>query len=178
MPRIFVGLASLNTLALLATFAIGLVSEGRANVTADTSLSDAQRNFTLHLFGGLSASLITLLVHSLVLTYFIGTGRWVQEVVKAYRLPESMWSESRGLKMKALPFILLSILLVIATATLGAATDRGMLDHTFHLALAVLAVACNLWSYVWEYQAIEGNGQLIARIMDEVNRMRRDRGLS
>jgi hypothetical protein len=178
MARIFVGLAVLNTLALGATFAVGLFAEGRADLTAETPLSEAHRYFTLHLFGGLFSSLITLLVHSLVFTYFIGTGRWVQEVVKAYRLSESIWNESRGLKLKALPFILVSIALVITTATLGAATDRGMLDSTIHLALAVLALGCNLWSYVWEYQAIEANGNLITGIMAEVTRMRQQRGLS
>ncbi len=177
MSRIFVGLASLNTLALVVTFAVGFMTEGRAHVTSETPLNAAQRLFTLHLLGGLFSALITLLVHSLILTYFIGTGRWVQEVVKAYRLPSEFWQRSRGLKMQALPYVLTSILLVIATAVLGAATDRGMLDHTIHLMMAVAVIAFNLWSYFWEYLAVEANGRLIAEIMSEVTRMRRERGL-
>ena len=95
MTRILIGMAGLNSLVLLATFAVGFVCEGRAHVSADGALTTAQRMFTMHLLGGLSAALLSLLLHSLVFTYFIGTGRWVQEVVKAYGLPGSIWEDAR-----------------------------------------------------------------------------------
>lgn len=177
MSRILIGLGSLNALVLLVTVAVGFLSEGRANVTLDLPLTESQRYFTIHLISGLSAALLTLLLHSLIFTYFIGTGRWVQEVAKAYRLPESFWNQSRKLKLQALPFILGSILLVIAAVTLGAATDRGMLDPNLHLAVAVLAIAFNGWSCVTEYRAVSANSELILRIMEEVTRQRRERGL-
>jgi hypothetical protein len=170
-------LASLNTIVLLMAFAVGFLSEGRVNVSPGVPLTDAQRMFTIHLMAGLSAALLTLLLHSLILTYFIGTGRWVQEVVKAYRLPESLWEQSRRLKSRALPYILGSILLVITTAILGAASDRGLLDRNIHLALATLAVGFNLWSYFAEYHAVVANSELINQIMVDVKRMRRERGL-
>src|SRR5262245_33333993 len=117
MSRILLGMAGLNSALLLLTFAVGFVSEGRANVRPGVALTDTQRLFTVHLVSGLSAAMLTLLLHSLVFTYFIGTGRWVQEVVKAYDLPQSLWARSRALKMRALPFVLGSIGLVIATST-------------------------------------------------------------
>ena len=177
MSRILIGLASLNSVVLLMAFTVGFLSEGRANLTPAGPLSAAQRMFTIHLISGLSAALLTLLLHSLIFTYFIGTGRWVQEVVKAYQLPETFWRKSRTLKMQALPFILGSILLVMTAAILGAATDRGLLDRNIHLALAALAVGFNFWSYLAEYRAVVANSELITHIMDEVNRIRRERGL-
>jgi hypothetical protein len=164
-------------MVLLMAFTVGFLSEGRVNVSPGVPLSDAQRMFTIHLIAGLSAALLTLLLHSLIFTYFIGTGRWVQEVVKSYRLPESLWNQSRRLKSSAFPFILGSILLVIITAILGAATDRGLLDRNIHLALASLAVGFNFWSYVAEYHAVVANSELINQIMNEVTRMRSERGL-
>lgn len=177
MSRILVGLASLNTIILLMAFTVGFLSEGRVNVSPGVPLTDAQRMFTIHLIAGLSSALLTLLLHSLIFTYFIGTGRWVQEVVKAYRLSESLYATSRGLKSRAFPYILGSTLLVITTAILGAATDRALLDGNIHLALACLAVSFNFWSYLVEYQAVVANSALITDIMSDVTRMRRERGL-
>src|SRR5262245_36460233 len=118
MSRILLGLAGLNSAILLLTFTVGFLSEGRAQVQPELPLTEAQRMFTVHLMSGLCAALLTLLLHSVVFTYFIGTGRWVQEVVKAYGLANSIWARARVLKMQALPFILGSIGLVIATATM------------------------------------------------------------
>ncbi len=177
MSRILVGMASFNALVLLAAFSVGFYCEGRVQVQAGSSLTDSQKLFTYHLLSGLSATLLTLLLHSLIFTYFIGTGRWVQEVAKAYQFPEPFWERSRELKRKALPLILVSIMLVITVATLGAATDLGMLDSNFHLALAVLAIGCNFWSFFREYALVRANGEIITQIMTEVKRMRRERGL-
>jgi hypothetical protein len=177
MSRILLGLAGLTGIILLLSFTVGFACEGREYVHADVPLTPAQRLFTVHLLSGLLASLLSLLLHSLVFTYFIGTGRWVQEVVQAYGFPGSIWERARALKMRALPFILGSILSVIAAATLGAATDRGLLDRNAHLVAAVLAVGCNFWSYLREYQVVAANNQLIIEIMEQVNRKRRERGL-
>ncbi|MBI3466061.1 MAG: hypothetical protein HY000_23855, partial [Planctomycetes bacterium] len=112
------------------------------------------------------------------LTYFMGTGRWVQEVVAAYRLPESLWDQTRRLKQRTFPLVLGGILLIIGTAALGAATDRGLIDRNLHLAGAVLAISFNFWGYLREYVAIRANGELLDQIMGEVTRMRRERGLA
>jgi hypothetical protein len=177
MSRILLGMAGLNTILLLVTFGVGFVCEGRAYIGPDASLTATQRMFTFHLLGGLAAALLSLLLHSLVFTYFIGTGRWVQEVVKAYGLSGSLLENTRALKIRALPFILGSVLLVIATATCGAATDRGLLDRNVHLIIAVCAIAVNFWSYLREYQVVVANNQIIVDIMAQVTQMRRELGL-
>jgi hypothetical protein len=177
MSRILLGLSGLNTIVLLGTFTVGFLSEGRARVQPDSALTEAQRIFTLHLFGGLAAALLTLLLHSLVLTYFIGTGRWMQEVIKAYSLPATPWERSRALKIQALPYILGGILSVILAAVLGAAADVGRIDRNYHLVIATVAVAFNFWSYVREYRVVAENGDLISGIMDDVKRIRTERGL-
>ena len=178
MSRIFISLALLNAGALVATFTVGFLCEGRANVSADMPLTVSQQRFAFHLFAGLFTAVLTLVVHCLALTYFMGTGRWVQEVVAAYRLPETLGNQARLLKQRTFPFVLGSILLIIGTAALGAATDRGLIDRNLHLAGAVLTISFNFWSYFREYVAIRANGELLDKIMGEVNRMRRERGLA
>lgn len=174
MPLIFLGLACLNAVALFVTFSLGFFTEAGPALGPNTSLNHAH---DVHFLAGLITAVFTLLVHSLAFTYFLGTGRWVQEVVGAYRLPGSMFERSRSLKSRTFPFILGSMLLVIAATTSGAACDRDMLRPTFHLALAVLTVAFNLWSYLFEFRTIRANRNLLEQIMEDVKRMRQERGL-
>ena len=177
MARIFVGLAALNTAFLLATFTIGFFAEGRQELAGGDADAAALWPFTVHFLLGLFTTLLTLLVHSLAFTYFIGTGRWVEKVVASYMLPKELWSQSRNLKMRALPAFLGSVFMVLLATILGAAVDRGLLDGTLHMAAAMLAILFNLWSYLREYRALLANGGLIDHIMAEVKRMRAERGL-
>jgi hypothetical protein len=177
MSRIFVGLAALNTGFLVATFTIGFFAEGREGLASGSADAAALWPFTVHFLLGLFTTLLTLLVHSLAFTYFIGTGRWVDKVVSCYSLPRDLWNQSRSLKMRALPAILGGIFLVFAATMLGAAVDRGLVGSTLHMTVAMAAILFNLWSYLREYRALSANGGLIDYIMGEVKRMRRERGL-
>ena len=46
----------------------------------------------VHFLLGLVTTMTTLLVHSIAYTYFLGTGKWVKEVVRVYRMPD--WVEA------------------------------------------------------------------------------------
>ena len=47
--------------------------------------------YIVHFYLGLGTALGILLVHCLIFTYFLGTGRWVKEVGLAYGLPDERW---------------------------------------------------------------------------------------
>ena len=81
MARLFRTLAILNLLALLLTFAVGAFSRFGADRTGELYLT--------HFLLGLFTAIGTLLVHCLIFTYFLGTGRWVKEVGLAYRLADT-----------------------------------------------------------------------------------------
>ena len=82
MTRIFTTLAAADALALVAAFCVGWWSK-LSHGAVDTGVSI----YLLHLLLGLFAGLTTLLVHCLIFTYFLGTGRWVKEVALAYAMP-------------------------------------------------------------------------------------------
>src|ERR1700730_2455229 len=109
MPRISTALATLDGLALLATFVLGIISR----------LNDAV--FLVHFNLGLFTAIGTLLVHCLIFTYFLGTGRWVKEVGLAYALADDDLPRlTRELKRATFPPALLAMLVTIATAAAGA----------------------------------------------------------
>src|SRR5207248_1389620 len=83
MTRIFTTLALTDSLALLVTFALGCWSKFGGGVRDETTSV-----YLLHFLFGVFTGIGTLLVHCLIFTYFLGTGRWVREVTLAYDLPD------------------------------------------------------------------------------------------
>ena len=83
MTRIFTTLATFNALALLVTYGVGWLSWQRGSVR-----HAEDPTYLVHFILGLSTAVLTLLVHCLIFTYFLGTGRWVKEVGLAYDLPD------------------------------------------------------------------------------------------
>src|SRR4051812_25945912 len=110
MAQLFLILAGLNTLALVATALFGLLSK-----FVDHDL------YVTHFALGLFSAIGTLLVHCIIFTYFLGTGRWVKEVAQAYRLPDApFYKRTRVLKRSSFPPALAAMLITIGTAAAGA----------------------------------------------------------
>ena len=144
--------------------------------------ADAQREVTWHFFIALGAALLALLVHAVALTYFMGTGRWLEETSEAYNLGPETRRENIRLKYRALPGMVVCILLLIATVALGAVADPAS-DVQFgsavlvHFSLALATVTGNLLASWMEHVAIARNGRLVEEVVERVTQIRRERGL-
>jgi hypothetical protein len=155
MQQIFLVLAVADATLLLITFALGLfVPSGQGGLVHD-----------LHFLVALLTMVATLMVHGVVYTYFIGTNKWVKEVVRVYQLPASSEHQSKQNKRRAFPFILWGMLLIGVTAWLGAAADtiRGF-GGLWHMIAAVITLAFTFAAFAFEYRAISSQ----ARLIDEV----------
>src|SRR3989442_609330 len=98
MTRIFTTLAALLMVALLATFGVGLYC---MSLELSVYKNDV---YLVHFTLGLFTALGTLLVHCIIFTYFLGTGRWVKEVGLAYALPDMPYPKlTRELKRASFP---------------------------------------------------------------------------
>ncbi|MBW8883863.1 MAG: hypothetical protein JF612_03605, partial [Planctomycetia bacterium] len=71
-----------------------LGSARSAAVAADAEFRDPRSRMTLHMLLGAAAALVTLLVNSITVTYFIGTSRWCKEVCEAYGLSAALAERS------------------------------------------------------------------------------------
>src|SRR5713226_2281106 len=99
MTRIFLTLASLNALGLLASFLLGVTSMLRDGVK-----NPSDPIYQIHFLVGLFTAIATLLVHCIIFTSFLGTGRWVKEVGLAYSLPDANYPRTtRELKRTVFP---------------------------------------------------------------------------
>jgi len=179
MEQVFTRAALFALGLLAATACLGLWRGDLHGVTDPAVL----RWGTVHRLTGVLAALVVVLVNSLTVTYFIGTGRWCREVVEVYGLDDRFVARSAKLKRSAFPFAMAGMLAIVAIVALGGAADpaagrKGSRDWvTWHLVgglgLAGAIAAC----FQAQLPAIRGQHALIDDVMDEVRRVRLDRGL-
>ncbi|HLW68865.1 MAG TPA: hypothetical protein VKS79_26375 [Gemmataceae bacterium] len=173
MVRIFSVLAIANGIGLLASFGFGL-----ASMRAGGLNNPGDQRFLIHFLCGLFTAVATLLVHCLIFTYFLGTGRWVREVTLAYDLPdEPLYKTTRELKRKTFPPALFAMLITIATAAAGAGRQMQDWPYQIHLFGAILAILINAWACIVEYRSLRRNEEILAGVYREVDRVRAERGL-
>jgi formate hydrogenlyase subunit 3/multisubunit Na+/H+ antiporter MnhD subunit len=182
MRRIFLTLTIFSTLLLIGAFVLGLAIGDPRSVSAAT-----RKLMSYHLLSSVAALIFATLVHAVLLTYFMGTSRWMEEARLAYKLDTRWNTENRRLKYRTIPLMTACLLLLILNIPLGAmAVDRGnwtlpggheLSPSHFHLAFAVLTIIVNLAVNVLEYRAIRRNSELIGEVVQEVRRIRLEHGL-
>ncbi len=182
MSRIFLTLSFAGTALVGIAFYLGLCID-------DPTVRDraVQAAVSRHMLIGLVALVSVALVHAIVITYFMGTGRWIEETSTAYKLSDELHKRNQSLKYRVMPGMTGGILLLVATGALGAAADPaspvdfngwlGMTSATIHLIVGCATVAANVAVHVHEFRSIEQNGELITEVLDEVRRIREERGL-
>ena len=186
VQRIFLSLAVFSTLLFIAAFVLGLAIGADQHAPTQTAWAGLRN----HSLTALAALVFVALVHAIVLTYFMGTGRWIEETSHAYRLPEAWMGESRSLKYRTIPAMVVSLVLVILTGASGATlttVDPGssvdfrgwgqLSATTIHFLLSATTLGFNVLVNLWEYLAIHRNNVLIQKVLQEVRRMREERGL-
>lgn len=147
-------------------------------------VNEAQQHVRLHILLGILAAVVTVLVQSVGVTYFIGTGRWCKEVVETYELNPEWVQRANRIKRRSFPWAMLGIGTVLAIASFGAAADPGTLSETTakwvtpHYWLGIigtLVIGGCLW---FQAVSIASNQQVIEGILDAVRDVRERRGLA
>lgn len=147
------------------------------------ALTVASGRLRLHLLMGVLAALVTVLVNSIAVTYFIGTTRWCREVTEAYDLDQSLFAESNALKRKSFPWAVAGILLILIIIALGSMADPNVSGRastnwrTPHYMVALFATAFIAWSFFVQLNNIAGNHAVINKLLDAVRQIRSDKGL-
>src|SRR5262249_22700550 len=130
----------------------------------------------VHLLFSFITVIVVLGIHSIVYTYFIATGKWAQEVVAAYQLPDWINAQAKKNKRRAFRFIMWSVIAIAVAAWLGAAADTQSLSYVpSHLGFAALAIAFNLGSFIVEYGVIVSHVRLLTELKDRADRLREAR---
>ena len=182
VKRIFLTLAAVATILLCISLVLGL------NVGDATQLDPAiQSKISTHMLVGLGALTFATLVHAITLTYFMGTGRWIEETSNAYSLGADYHTRNQKIKYGMLPGLSVCVLLLITTGALGAVADPatpmsldgtlGLTGAQIHFGFAVLTAIANLVTNFSQFVAINRNSNLVEEVLTEVHRIREERGL-
>jgi hypothetical protein len=172
MTRIFLSLAVLDGAFLIASFLLGVASKLQDGIHTGAQI------YWVHFLVGLTAAIVNLMVHCLIFTYFLGTGRWVKEVKLAYELPDEPWPRlTRELKRRVFPPALFAMLFAIATGAAGAAAHVQLWPWPVHASLASLTLLVNFWAFALEYSCLKTNAQVLDQVLVEVDRIRLQHGL-
>jgi len=183
MNRIFLPLGSLSVIFLVITFVLGLQID-------DPKVLDkaVQAGVQTHFLSALASLCFATLVHAIVFTYFMGTGRWLEETSTAYHLAATPYEESQKIKYRVLPAMVACFLLLITTGAFGAAADPGspvqfqgwlgLSPATWHRTAAIITLVANIGAHFIEYLALFRNGEIIEGVMTEVRRIRVEKGLA
>jgi hypothetical protein len=178
MTRIFLTLTVIGNLLLAGTFLLGMNIDDAGSLT-----ETARHQVTWHFLTALGSAMLAMAVHAIALTYFMGTGRWIEETTAAYKLGETARKANIRLKYRVLPGMIGCILLIIVTGAFGAIADPASNSQMpsaplIHFSLAVATLLANLFVSTLEWSAIEQNGKLVDGIVVEVRRIRAEHGLA
>ena len=185
MNNIFKVLASFAILFVLATGALGFSLRGFDIRDKDDVLG--QRLATIHRLSGVAAAITVVLCNSIVVTYFVGTSRWCKEVSETYELGSTFTRRSTIIKRRTFPLAVANMLIAVGIIALGGAGDPAGTFHgapppgltwtNLHFMGAALGLCFIAWASLAEYGNIEANQAVIADVMQEVKRIRTERGL-
>lgn len=179
MEKMFAWVATFAVALMVATAGLGLWI-GDLHGQTDPAIL---RWGTVHRLSGVLAALVVVLVNSMSVTYFIGTGRWCREVVETYSLPASFIARSKQIKRASFPFALIGMLSVVVIVALGGAADpaagrQGSADWVTPHLLGGIGLA-GLIAFCFQAQRLRIRQQqgLIADLLAAVYEVRRSRGL-
>ncbi len=182
MPRIFATLASLSLGLYAAALVLGL-GIGDLYESPEDQIESIVAWKGTHLLTGAAAALAVVFVHSIVVTYFIGTNRWVKEVSETYRFEGRELAQSTLLKRKTFPWCLMGMLAVVTVGALGAASDPGTGRSgtesvaIFHLFAALSGLAFVGYTYYRAWNNIMAHQAVIEGILSRVAEVRAEKGL-
>jgi hypothetical protein len=153
-----------GTLLALAGFLLTSV-QGFVVATHLAQASPAARFLvTKHVAYAIPTVLLSLFSQSMVIFFFIGTGRLVKDEVAGFAEPDrrAVLGVLRDFKRRTSPPATFALLSAIAVFVLGGAAHTKALPSWVHLTASLTAVATHFWALGAEWSAFLENGRLMA----------------
>lgn len=118
---------------------------------------------TRHVGYAIPTVLLSLFSQSMVIFFFIGTGKMVKEQTGGLPEPEraAILAAVRRFKMQTSPPATFALFAAITVFVLGGAAHTRALPPWVHLGAALAAVATHVWAFLAEWRAFAENNRLM-----------------
>ncbi len=117
-----------------------------------------------HFVMGIASGIFVCFVHSIVLVYFLGTGKAIKEQMELQNWAEEPYERSRKIMGQSLMPATAGIVLVIIAAFSGGFSLIQVADPDVHMLIAACGIMGQIPVYARQWTLIRENG----RLMDEV----------
>lgn len=152
MNRVFTAAAFADILLLTVTAVLG-------------TMVDGTRLFGQHFSLALFASLLTVLIHVVVFTYFSATGRMISQAVCIGHLDRAPMELVRHLKGRVIRWVAASVGTIVLVGSLGATCAGDPAWRWGHTAAALLAITVNTVAFCVEHGYILENRKLMTAVL-------------
>ena len=127
---------------------------------------DGEHGVARHWQVALWTVLLVLMAHTLVMFYFLATGKQLKTVMQSSgrEVNRAHLSDLRLIKNKVFPWIMAALFSTIATFVVGGGVLVGAVPRLVHFLLAIVAGMSNLVGVVLEIRYIERNRRIIQAI--------------
>ncbi len=153
-----------GTLLALAGFLLTSVQGFAVAAHLAATAPAARLLVTKHVAYAIPTVLLSLFSQSMVIFFFIGTGRLVKDEVAGFAEADrrAVLGVLRGFKRQTSPPATFALLSAIAVFVLGGAVHTSALPSWVHLAASLAAVGTHAWALVAEWSAFIENARLMA----------------
>lgn len=153
-----------GTLLALAGFLLTSVQGFALATHLAAAHPEARLLVTKHVVYAIPTVLLSLFSQSMVIFFFIGTGRMVKDEIVGVPEPQRrvVLDALRGFKRATSPAATFALLSAIAVFVVGGAAHTRALPAWTHLATSLAAVGTHLWALTAEWKAFIENGRLMA----------------
>lgn len=108
--------------------------------------------------------LIFAITETVVMYFFISTGKGIKEAILKKLGENELWIRERKLKMKLFPHLMLTLTLVSAVFIHGGAVDNHMPSSWLHGPLFLIAYGHHVWSLIIKNYAFKEQIAIISEI--------------
>ena len=151
MGRALLTVGAMATLGLAATGVLGYL-------VADVGSAG------LHVLIALATCLLLLFSHCWIMFYLIGTGKAIKQAVAEAGLAAELVEETKTLKNRSYPSLMLAMALAMATFILGGGVDTGAIPSWLHQAMFLITLLVQLRTLWIEHLVLLDNSALMARV--------------
>lgn len=178
MKPIFAFLVALAMGVVGYTFALGwryhhghaalAAREAKGEMISEAETEGMGSVFRRHFVWGMLSGVTVCLVHSVVLTYFLGTGKAIKEQTELQNWDDEDYLRWKKLMARSVLPSSLGIALICVMAFSGGFTMIRKLPPDAHMAIAAAGYFLQIPLFMMQWRAIAENGRLMDKIVEKL----------